>query len=148
MIYIVFIKLLSILLLCKSLIVLSAHTCEILFFFFFLLLFFNFFLWFRVTKISWSCTFTSIALPEEKLLSFKQISQCYIPENIILITTAVRTSNPTKCSSPNIIRMIKSRKIGWVGSEYLNGRDHLEDLGLNGNTLKWILNKLMIWGCG
>jgi hypothetical protein len=26
-------------------------------------------------------------------------------------------------------------------SEHLNGRDHLEDLSVDGRTLKWILNK-------
>jgi hypothetical protein len=50
-------------------------------------------------------------------------------------------------TSPNIIRMIKSRCIGWAGhiacmgkmkneyqnlSENLKGRDHLEDLGVDG----------------
>jgi len=67
----------------------------------------------------------------------------------------MRELNGLYCS-PNIIRMIKSRRMRWVGhvarmgdrsDAYrvlvadLRDRDHLEDLGLDGRIiLKWILN--------
>jgi hypothetical protein len=60
-------------------------------------------------------------------------------------------------SSPNIIRMFKSRRMKLVEHkahmgevrnytkfllEHLKGRVHLEDLGIDGRTLlKWILRK-------
>jgi hypothetical protein len=60
-------------------------------------------------------------------------------------------------ASPNIIRLIKSRSMRWVGHvahmgemrnaykiwlENLKGRDHLEDLGVDGRIiLEWILGK-------
>ena len=61
------------------------------------------------------------------------------------------------CSSPNFIRVIKSRKMRWAGhaarmrekevhTEFwwgnLKGRDHLEDAGLDGwMILRWIFRK-------
>ena len=66
----------------------------------------------------------------------------------------MRERNGLYCS-PNIIRMIKSRRMRWVGhvaqmgdrsGAYrvlvgdLRDRDHLEDLGIGGRIiLKWIL---------
>jgi hypothetical protein len=60
-------------------------------------------------------------------------------------------------SSPNIIRTIKSRRIGWAGHvasmdrrefctkfllESLRGRDHSKDVDVDGSILlKWILGK-------
>jgi hypothetical protein len=50
---------------------------------------------------------------------------------------------------PHIIREIKSRRIRCAGHvvrielwlESLDGRDHSEDLGVDGRMLKWILGK-------
>jgi len=52
------------------------------------------------------------------------------------------------CTSPDIIRVIKSRRMGWTGhvecmGEMRNaysilvgkGRDHLEDLGIDGKII-------------
>jgi hypothetical protein len=60
-------------------------------------------------------------------------------------------------ASPNVVKVIKSRRMGWAGHvalmvemrnasnilvENLKGRDHLEDLGVDGRiTLEWILGK-------
>jgi hypothetical protein len=60
-------------------------------------------------------------------------------------------------TSANIIRVLKSRQIRWVGHvehtveirtvytvllQNLKGRDHLEDLGVDGKTtLQWILEE-------
>jgi hypothetical protein len=52
------------------------------------------------------------------------------------------------CPSRNTMRVIKSRRIGWAGHVAqslvgnLKGRDHLEDLGVDGMTiLEWILEE-------
>jgi len=59
-------------------------------------------------------------------------------------------------ATPSIIRVIKLRRIRWVGhvahmgvmrnpynilSENLKGRDHSEDPGVYGTMLEWILGK-------
>jgi len=59
-------------------------------------------------------------------------------------------------SSPNIVSVIKSRRMRWVGQVYggrgkvytgflwgkLRERDHLEDPGVDGRiTLRWVLRK-------
>jgi hypothetical protein len=64
---------------------------------------------------------------------------------------------PSLYSSPNIVRMIKSRRMRWVGDVAhmgrgevftgfwlggLKGRDHWEDLGVGGGiTLRWTLGR-------
>jgi hypothetical protein len=61
------------------------------------------------------------------------------------------------CTSPNTVWMFKKRRVRWVGhvahlgemrnaykilSDSLKGRDHLEDLGMDGKIIfEWILEK-------
>jgi hypothetical protein len=62
-------------------------------------------------------------------------------------------------SSPNIIRMIKSRRMRWTGHVTLMGggrvhrgfqwgnlreRSHLEDPGIDGRMLGWIFRTLVV----
>jgi hypothetical protein len=63
-------------------------------------------------------------------------------------------------SSPSIVRVIKARRMRWAGHVAQGvgegcaynimvgrpeGRNHWEDLGIDGRTLRWILGK---WGLG
>jgi hypothetical protein len=88
-----------------------------------------------------------------------------VPQELNL-STYVKTSNPELFivsyvsinSSPNIIRVIKTRRLRWVGhvarmrerrGAYralvgnLRGGDHLEDSGVDGRIiLKWIFERL------
>jgi hypothetical protein len=66
-------------------------------------------------------------------------------------------------ASPNIVRMLNSRRMRWevhvarMGREEeytgfwwrnLNERDHLEDLGVEGRIiLRWIFRKWDVWAC-
>ena len=66
------------------------------------------------------------------------------------------------CSSPNIVQMIKSRRMRWVGHLRYGGRgeaytgfwwgnlrerDHLEDTGIDGRIiLRWIFRQWDVWG--
>jgi len=58
-----------------------------------------------------------------------------------------RLRNEELCNlyaSPNIIRVIKPRRMRWVGHgrDEMEGRDHLEDLCVDGKIiLEWILWK-------
>jgi hypothetical protein len=45
-------------------------------------------------------------------------------------------------SSPNIVRVIKSRRMRWAGHVARKGGDHWEDLGVGGRmTLRWTLGR-------
>jgi len=48
-------------------------------------------------------------------------------------------------SSPNVVRVIKSRRMRWAGHVAHLGRDHLGDPGLDGRILRWIFGK---WDVG